>query len=202
MNTDDSRFSFSNLFSRSVVSNSLWPSPPHPTPPWISACQASLSFTTSWSCSNSCPLNSPTISPSVVPSSSCLQYFPASASFPTSQLFASGGQSIGASALASVLPVNIQDWIPLWLTSLISLQSKGLSRSQPLAPPTNASHSSVGFPPCHSLGHILLLFFFLIFIHLFIFIFVSPGSLWLCRLFLVVASGGYSLVAVVGFSLQ
>ena len=131
-----------------------------PTHLWTSACQASLSFTTSWSCSNSCPLNSPTISPSVAPSSSCLQYFPASVSFPTSWLFTSGGQSIGASALASVLPVNIQDWIPLWLTSLISLQSKGISRSQPLAPPTNASHSSVGFPPCHGLGHILLLSFF------------------------------------------
>ena len=62
------------------------------------------------------------------PFSSCLQYFPASGSFPMSQLFTSGGQSIGASALASVLPMNIQGWSPLGLTGLISLLSKGLSR--------------------------------------------------------------------------
>ena len=68
----------------------------------------------------------PTISSSVVPFSSCLQSFPASGSFPMSQLFPSGGQSIEASASASVLPKNIQDWIPLGLTGLISLQSKGL----------------------------------------------------------------------------
>ena len=64
---------------------------------------------------------------SVVPFSSCLQSFPASASFLMSQLFASGGQSTGASA--SVLPMNIQDWFPLGLTGLISLQFKGLSRA-------------------------------------------------------------------------
>ena len=82
-------------------------------------------------CSNSCPLSRwchPTISSSVTPFSSCPQSFPTSGSFPTSQLFASGGQSIGASASASVLPMNIQDWFPLELTGLISLQSKGLSR--------------------------------------------------------------------------
>ena len=67
-------------------------------------------------------------SPSVVPFSSCLQSFPASGSFPMSQLFASGGQSIGVSALASVLPKNTQDWSPLGWTGWISLQSKGLSR--------------------------------------------------------------------------
>jgi len=60
--------------------------------------------------------------------SSCLQSFLTSGSFPMSQLFASGGQSIGASALASVLPINIQDWLPLGLTSVISMLSKGLSR--------------------------------------------------------------------------
>ena len=84
-----------------------------------------------WACSNSCPLNRrchPTISSSVVPFSSCLQSFPASGSFPMSQFFTSGGQSIGASASASVLPMNIQDWSPLGWTGLISLQSKGLSR--------------------------------------------------------------------------
>ena len=81
-------------------------------------------------CSNSCPLSRwchPTISSSVVPFSSCLQSFPASGSFQMSQ-FTSGGQSIGASSSASVLPMNIQDWFPLGLTGLISLQSKGLSR--------------------------------------------------------------------------
>ena len=69
----------------------------------------------------------PTISSSVVPFSSCLQSFPASGSFPVSQLFASGGQNIRVSALASVLPMNIQGWFPLGLTGLISLLSKGLS---------------------------------------------------------------------------
>ena len=70
----------------------------------------------------------PTISSSVVPFSSCLQFFPASESFPMSQFFTSGGQSIGASASASVLPMNIQEWFHLGLTGLISLQSKRLSR--------------------------------------------------------------------------
>ena len=69
-----------------------------------------------------------TISSSAIPFSFCLQSFPASGSFLMSRLFASGGQSIGASASASVLPMNIQDWFPLGLTGLISLQSKGFSR--------------------------------------------------------------------------
>ena len=70
----------------------------------------------------------PTISSSVVPFSSCLQSFPASGSFPMSQFFASGGQSIGVWASASALPVNIQHWFPLGWIGLASLQSKGLSR--------------------------------------------------------------------------
>ena len=70
----------------------------------------------------------PTISSSVIPFSSCLQAFPASGFFLMSQFFASGGQSIGVSASASVLPVNIQDWFPLGRNGWISLQSKGLSR--------------------------------------------------------------------------
>ena len=111
-------------FSRSVVSDSLRPhilqhaSLPCPSP----APRA---------CSNSCASSRwchPTISSSVVPFSSCLQSFPASGSFPTSQLFTSGGQNIGASASAPVLPMNIQDWFPLGLTGLVSLQSKRLSR--------------------------------------------------------------------------
>ena len=77
---------------------------------------------------NSCPLSHPTISFSVVPFSSCLQSFPASGSFQRSQLFASGGQSIGVSASTSVLPINTRDWSPLGWTGWISLQSKGLSR--------------------------------------------------------------------------
>ena len=105
-------------FSHSVVSNSLQShglqhTCPSPTPR---------------ACSNSCPLSQwchPTISSSVVPFS-CLLSFPASGSFPVSQFFTSGGQSIGASA--SVLPMNIQDWFPLGWTGLFSLQSKGLSR--------------------------------------------------------------------------
>ena len=79
---------------------------------------------------NSCPLSQwchPTISSSVVPFSSCLQSFQASESFPMSHFFTSGGQSIVASATISALPMNIQDWFPLGLTGLISLQSKGLS---------------------------------------------------------------------------
>ena len=112
------------LFSCLVVSNSLWPLGlqhtrlpcPSPSP---------------GACSNSCPLTQwghPNILPSVFPFSSCLQSFPVSRSF-LSWLFASGGQSIGASALASILlPMNIQGWFPLGWTGLISLQSKGLSR--------------------------------------------------------------------------
>ena len=69
-----------------------------------------------------------TISSSVIPFSSCLQSFPASGSFPVTRFFASGGQSIGASGSASVLPMNIEDWFPLGLTDWISLQSKGLTR--------------------------------------------------------------------------
>ena len=86
---------------------------------------------TSRVCSNSCPSSwwcHPIISSSVVPFSSCLQYFPASRSFQMSQFFTSDGQSIGASASASVFPMIIQDWFPLGWTSWITLLSKGLSR--------------------------------------------------------------------------
>ena len=96
--------------------------------PWTAACQASLSITNSRSLHKLMSLSlwcHPAISSSVGPFSSCLQSFPASESFPMSQFFASGGQSIGASASISVLPMNIQDWFPLGLTSLTSLKSKG-----------------------------------------------------------------------------
>ena len=105
-------------FSCSVVSDSLWPHGlQHTRLPYLSP--------TTRACSNSCPSSwwcHPAISSSVVPFSSCLQSFPASGSFPMSQFFASGGQSIGVSASASVLPMTIQDWFPLGLTGLISLQ--------------------------------------------------------------------------------
>ena len=118
------RCSCSFHFSRLVGSDSLRPHGlqharlpcPSPTP---GACS------TSWPSSLWCH---PIISSSVVPFSSCLQSSPASGSFPVSQFFSSGSLSIGASASASVLPMNIQDWSPLGLTGWISLQSKGLSR--------------------------------------------------------------------------
>ena len=97
--------------------------------PWTAACQASCPSPSPRACANSCPLSwwcHPTILSSVIPISSCLQAFPASGSFQVSQLFASGGQSIGVSASASILPMNIQGWFPLGLTALISLLSKGV----------------------------------------------------------------------------
>ena len=99
--------------------------------PWIAAHQAPLSITNPRVHPNSRPSSHwchPAISSSVVPFSSCPQSLPASESFPMSQLFASGGQSIGVSALASFLPKNTQNWSPLEWTGWISLQSKGLSR--------------------------------------------------------------------------
>ena len=111
-------------FSHSVVSDSLRPHglqharPPCPSPiPGVH--------------SNSCPSSQwchPTISSSVIPFPSCLQFFPASGSFQMSQFFASGGQSIGVSATASILPMNIQDGFPLGWAGWISLKFKGLSR--------------------------------------------------------------------------
>ena len=112
------------FFSCSVVSNSLQPHGLQHTRIHCPSVSPRV-------CSNSCPLSQwchPTISFSAIPFSSCLQSFPASGSFPMSQLFPSGGQSIGVSASSSVLPMNSQDWFPLGLTALISLQSKRLSR--------------------------------------------------------------------------
>ena len=123
MGKEDVVHIYNGIFS-SVMSNSLRPHglqharPPCPSPtPGVH--------------SNSCPLSwwcHPTISSSVIPLSSRLQSFPASGSFPMSWFFASGSQCIRISALASVLPMNIQDWFPLGWTGWISLQSKGLSR--------------------------------------------------------------------------
>ena len=118
-------FSHSSVqFSGSVVYDSLRPHGlqhtrlPYPLP-------------TPGAYSNSCPPSQwchPAISSSVIPFSSHLQSFPTSGSFPMSQFFPSGGQSIGVSASTSVLPMNIQDWFPLGFTGWISLQSKGLSK--------------------------------------------------------------------------
>ena len=116
-------FPCSFQFSCSVVSDSLWPHelqharPPCPSP-------------TVGVHPNPCPSSRwchPAISSSVIPFSSCPQSFPASQSFQMSQLFTSGGQSIGVSASTSVLPMNTRDWSPLEWTGWISLQSKGLS---------------------------------------------------------------------------
>ena len=111
-------------FSRSVVSDSLWP---HGLKHARPLCPSS----TPWVYPNTHPSSRwchPAISSSVVPFSSCTQSHPASGSFQMSQLFASGGQSIRVSASASVLPMNTQDWSPLGWTDWTSLQSKGLSR--------------------------------------------------------------------------
>ena len=120
----DKVFKRSVQFSRSLVSDSLQPHesqharPPCPSPtPRVHP--------------NPCPLSQwchPTISSSVVPFSSCHQSFPASGSFPVSQFFTSGGQSIAVSASTSILPRTLKDWSPLGLTSLIWLNSKRFSR--------------------------------------------------------------------------
>ena len=111
-------------FSRSFMSDSLRPhESQHSRPPCPSPAPGVYP--------NSCPSSRwchPAISSSVVPFSSCPQSLPTSGSFPMSQLFAWGGQSIGVSASASVLPMDTQDWSPLGWTGWISLQSKGLSR--------------------------------------------------------------------------
>ena len=111
-------------FSRSVVSDSLWPH-------GLQDARLSCSSPTPEASSNSCPLNQwchPTITSSAIPFSSCLQPFPGSGSFQIRQFFASGRQSFGVSASASVLSMNIQDWFPLGWTGWIFLPSKGLSR--------------------------------------------------------------------------
>ena len=112
------------LLSRSVMSDSLQPY-------GLQHGRLPCPLLSPGACSNSGPLSQwchPTISSSVIPFSSCLQSLPASGSFPVSQLFTSDGRSIGDSASASVLPMNIQGLFPLELTSLISLHSKGFSR--------------------------------------------------------------------------
>ena len=111
-------------FSCSVMSDSLWPH-------WLQHSRFPCPSQTPRACSNSCSSSwwcHPTVSSSVVPCSSCLQSFPASGSFPVSQFFTSGGQSIGVSASALVFLMSSQDWFSLGWTGWISLQFKGLSR--------------------------------------------------------------------------
>ena len=111
-------------FNRSLASDSL-------RPHGLQHARLPCPSPTLGACSDSCPSSwwcHPTILSSVISFSSCTQSFPASGSFPVSQFFTSGGQSVGASASASVLSMNIQDWFPLELTGWICLPSKGLSR--------------------------------------------------------------------------
>ena len=119
-----SRLNYYIHFSCSVMSDFLWPhEPQHTRPPCPSP--TPQGYSSSYPSSRWCH---PTISSSIIPFSSCLQSFPASGSFPMSRFFTSGGQSIGVSDSASILPMNIQDWFPLRWTGWISLQPKGLSR--------------------------------------------------------------------------
>ena len=141
MYTEHSSKLLYSVQSSSVVSNSLRPHelqrtrPPCPSPtPGVHP--------------NPCPLSQwchPTILSSIVPFSSCLQSLPASGSFPMSQLFTSGGQSIGVSASASGLPMDTQDWSPLGWTGWISLQSKGLSRVFSITTVQNINSSVLSF---------------------------------------------------------
>ena len=130
-------YTHSVQFNHSVMSDSLQPHGlQHARPPWPSPTPCVYP--------NSCPLSQIpcTDLSSVVPFSSCLQTFPASRSFHMSQLFASGGQSIGVSASTSVLPMNTQDWSSLGWTGWISLQSKDSQESSP-TPQFKSSNSSV-----------------------------------------------------------
>ena len=119
------KYSIKFKFSLSVVSDSF-------RPHGLQYARFSCPSSTPRVCSNLCPLRRwchPTISSSVIPLSSCVQCFPASESFPMSQFFTSGDQSIGPSASASVLPMNIQDWFSLGLTGLIFLAVQGTLKS-------------------------------------------------------------------------
>ena len=128
-------------FSCSVMSNSLRPhESQHATPPCPSP--------TPRIHSNSCPLSCwchTTISSSVIPFFSCLQSFPASESFPMSQFFVSGGQSIGVSTSASVFPVNIQGWFPLGLTVGSPCSPRDSQESSPIPQFKSINSSGISF---------------------------------------------------------
>ena len=127
--------------SHSVMSDSL-------QPPGLQHTRLPCPSPTPRAYSNSCPLSwwcHPTIASSVAPFSSHLQSFPASGSFPFSQLFTSGGQTIGASGSASVLPMNIQGWFPLGLTDLISLLYRDAQESSPTPQFKNINSPALNF---------------------------------------------------------
>ena len=133
-------------FSHSVVSDSLWPH-------GLQHARLSCPSPTPRACSGSCPLTwwcHPTISSIVFPFS-CLQSFPASGSFPMSQFFTSGGENIRVSALASVLPMNIQDWFPLVWTGWISCSPRDSQESSPTSQfkSINSSVLSFLYSPTH-----------------------------------------------------
>ena len=139
------------LFSHSVMFDSLWLH-------GLQHTRLPCPLLSTWVCSNSCSLSQwchQTISSSVAPFSSCCQSFPASGSFPMNWLFLSSGQSIGASPSASVLPMNIQDWLLLGWPGWISLQSKGLSRvfSTPQFKSINSSMFSFLYSPALTSKH-------------------------------------------------
>ena len=130
------------LFSHSVISDSF-------RPHVLQHARFPCPSLSPGACSNSCPLNwwcHPIISSSAISFSSCLQSFPASGSFPMKWLFTSGGQSIGASASASVLPMIIQGWFHLGLTGLIAFLSEGLSRA--FSSTTVQKHQFFSAHPC------------------------------------------------------
>ena len=138
--------------------------------------------------SDSCPLSQwchPTISSSVIPFSSHLQSFPASGSFQMSQLFASGGRSIGVSASTSVLPMKIQDWFPLELSGWIFLQSRNSRESSPTPQFKSINSLALSFLHGPTLTYIsqykplLFIYFFLFFIFLFLLYWLCQ-SLWPC----------------------
>ena len=140
--SDFEGITFSSVqFSRSLMSNTLWPHGlQHVRPPCLSPTPGVYSYScpSSWWCH-------PTISSSVIPFSSCIQSFSVSGSFPTSQFFTWGSQIIGVSASASVLPMNIQDLFPLGWTGWISLQSTDSQESSPTPQVKSISSSELSF---------------------------------------------------------
>ena len=137
-------------FSHSVVSNSLWPHEPQHARPLCPSPTPRV-------CPNSCPLSRwchPTISSSVVPFSSHLQSFPASGSFPMSQFFTSGGQSIGASASTSVLPMITQDWSPLGWTVWSPFSPRDSQESSPTPQFKSINSLALSFLYCPTLTSI------------------------------------------------
>ena len=151
-------------FSHSVVSNSLW----------LQRARLHCTSRTLRACSNSCPSSRwcySAISSSFIPFSSCLQSFPALGSFLMSQFFASGGQNIGASALAPVLPMNIQDWFPLGWTGWISCSPRDSKKSSPAPQFKNVNTWHLGLTNDIMYIFICLLFLYILWCHVCVLIF-------------------------------